>query len=230
MTPRTTFLKGFRIVSPMFLGALPFGLVAGVTGVQMGLTAVQTIGFSMFTFAGASQLAALQLLGGGAGLVVIVFTVFVINLRHVMYSASIAPHLQHMPLHWRLFLPFFMADQPYVLSILEFQSQPAMLHKKWLFLGMGIPLWTVWCLATAAGALLGAQIPPAWALDFIVPLVFMVLVFPSVKDAASASAAVVAGITAVVAKPLPYNLGLVTAAVLGIVTGVVYEKLRQNNP
>lgn len=230
MNPKTAFLKGLRTISPMFLGALPFGLVAGVTAATAGLTAVQGVGFSFFLFAGASQLAALQLIRTGASLIVVLFTIFVINLRHIMYSASLAPHFQTLPLGWRLFLPFLMADQPYALSIIEMDARPDMPYKEWFFLGMGGPLWLMWICSTTVGVLVGAQIPPEWALDFIVPLVFLVLIFPSVKDRAGVFAAVVAGVTAVVARPLPYNLGLITAAVIGIIAGVVVELAINHKP
>jgi predicted branched-subunit amino acid permease len=162
-------------------------------------------------------------MSSGAALLVIWLTVFVINLRHVMYAASIAPHFQKLPLYWRLCLPFLMADQPYALGVIRYVEEPQMKHKEWFFLGMGGPLWLMWTLATVVGVFVGAQIPPEWALDFVIPLVFLVILFPSIKDNASVVAAVVAGAVAVLARPLPYNLGLMTAAVVGIVAGVVAE-------
>lgn len=221
--PQDAFFDGLKTIAPLFLGAMPFGLITGVTAVNIGFTAGQSIAFSAAVFAGASQLAALQLMSSGAALIVILLTVFVINLRHVMYAASIAPHFQELPLRWRLLLPFLMADQPYALGIIRYAEAPQMAHKEWYFLGMGGPLWLMWTLSTAVGVLVGAQIPPEWSLDFVIPLVFLVIVFPSIKDKASAVAAVVAGATAIVAHSLPYNLGLMTAAVVGIVAGVLAE-------
>lgn len=222
-TPKEEFLAGLKTIAPLFVGALPFGLITGLTAVSIGLTAVQSVVMSAAMFAGASQLAALELMRGEATIVVVLLTVFVVNLRHIMYAASIAPHFKQLPLAWRLLVPFFMADQPYALAIIRYTEEPEMRHKHWFFAGMGVSLWSTWTLATAAGVLLGAQIPPEWSLDFVIPLVFLVIVFPSIKDRPSAIAAVVAGIVAVIARPLPYNLGLMTAAVAGIAVGVVAE-------
>ena len=225
--PHHAFWRGLRTIAPLFLGALPFGMVAGVSAVTAGLTAGQGIAFSLFVFAGASQLAALQLISQGAGMGVVLFTVAVINLRHLMYSASLYPHFRPYSRWWRLFLPFFMADQPYALSIIQMEAEPEMPHKNWFFLGMGMSLWLMWTASTAVGVFIGAQLPPEWALDFIVPLVFLVLIFPAIKDKAGGIAAVAAGVTAVFFRPLPFNLGLITAAMVGILAGLAAERWGQ---
>ena len=226
-TPRETFFAGLRTVAPIFLGAVPFGLVTGVTSVTVGLTAVEAVGMSAIVFAGASQLAALQLIGTGAALLVIWFTTLVINLRHLMYSASIAPYLQHISLRWRVLLAFLMTDQAYAFSLVHYETEPSAPHREWYFFGVGLPLFFVWNTATAVGVFVGAQIPPSWGLDFVIPLVFLVMIFPSIKNRAAVVAALVAGFTAVVARPLPYNLGLVLAALVGIAAGVVAESVWQ---
>jgi 4-azaleucine resistance transporter AzlC len=222
-TPRGAFLAGFRAVAPIFLGTIPFGLVTGVTSVTAGLTAVEAIAMSTIVFAGASQLAALQLLSTGGSLLVIWFTTVVINLRHVMYSASIAPYLQHLPLRWRALLAFLMTDQGYAFSLMHYETEPDAPHREWYFLGVGLPLLVVWVVATAVGVFLGAQIPSSWGLDFVIPLVFLVMLFPNLKNRPAVVAALSAGLMAVIAKPLPYNLGLVLAAIGGIVAGLLAE-------
>lgn len=223
MTKRDEFIAGAKAVAPILVGAAPFGLVTGLTAVTVGLNVVEAVGMSGLVIAGASQLAALQLLGAGAGMAVIWFTVFVINLRHMMYSASIAPHFRHLSWRWRLFLPFIMTDQAYALSIISFEQNPENRLKQWYYLGAGLPLAVLWVILTGTGVYVGALIPPEWQLDFVIPLVFLVLVFPSIKDSAGGIAAVTAGVTAVVAQPLPYNLGLVLAAIMGIFAGVIAE-------
>ncbi|MCB0000779.1 MAG: hypothetical protein KDE56_33675, partial [Anaerolineales bacterium] len=85
-------------------------------------------------------------------------------------------------------------------------------------------LWVTWQTGTIIGVLVGAQIPESWSLNFAVPLTFMALVFMSLQDRAMMLAAVSAGLTAVLAKPLPYNLGLILAAIIGISTGVVANR------
>lgn len=103
-----------------------------------------------------------------------------------------------------------------------------MTHKRWYYLGTALPIWLVWLSATAAGVLLGGQLPESWSLDFAIPLTFMALLFPAIKDRPSMLAAVVAGGTAALGAGLPFNLGLIIAALLGIVAGVVSEGRKRN--
>lgn len=224
-TPLSIFLAGFRTVAPIFLGAVPFGLVTGVTSASVGLTAVEAIGMSAIVFAGASQLAALQLIGTGSAVIVIWFTTLIINLRHLMYAASIAPYLKHISLRWRVLLAFLMTDQAYAFSLIHYETKPDAPHREWYFLGVGVPLGVVWVTATAVGVLVGAQIPASWGLDFVIPLVFLVMIFPSLKNRTAVVAALTAGFIAVIARPLPYNLGLILAALSGIIIGVIVDSL-----
>lgn len=224
------FMMGVKDTLPLLLGTLPFGLITGVTAVSIGLTATQATGMSIIIFAGASQLAAMNLMRDGAVWSVIIFTVLVINSRMLMYSASLAPHFKHFSLKWKLLLCYLMVDQAYALSIIRYHDKPDLRPelKHWYYLGIGITMAPVWYASTLLGALLGAQLPPEWGLSFSVPLCFMVLIFPAITDRPTLASAVVAGLTAVLARPLPYNLGLITAAVMGIVVGLFLETLQNS--
>ncbi|MEM7802478.1 MAG: AzlC family ABC transporter permease, partial [Chloroflexota bacterium] len=172
-SPRSEFLQGMRDISPVLPGVLPFGLIAGVTAVSVGLSIVQTIGMSIFVVAGASQLAALELIQNGSIIGIILLTVAMINIRHMMYSATIAPHFVKHPLIWRLFLPYLLIDQVFLFASLRYNREPEMPYKRAYYLGLATMILTGWHSATIIGALLGTQIPPAWGLDFVIPLVFM---------------------------------------------------------
>ncbi len=97
-------------------------------------------------------------------------------------------------------------------------------HKSWYFFGAGLSLWITWQTATAVGVFAGGQIPASWSLDFTIALTFLALSVPSIRDRATAVAAIVGGISAVVFREMPYQLGLVTAALLGIAAGFGVEK------
>ncbi|WP_225741181.1 AzlC family ABC transporter permease [Halorussus halophilus] len=223
-SPRADFLSGVRVAAPILLGVVPFGMVAGVAAVGVGIPAVQALAMSVIIFAGASQLAAIELVGRSAPVVVVVLTVFVVNLRMVMYSASIAPYFESESPRWKAALSYFLTDQAYAVSLLEFENDPET-SRRWYYLGVGIPLWVTWQAATIAGIVLGAQLPAGWHLEFAVPLVFLAVLVPAVTDRSTGAAAVVGGTAAVVAHGLPYNLGLVTAAVVGIAAGLVVEEV-----
>lgn len=224
MTHRADFLEGVRTVAPVLLGVVPFGLVAGATAVDAGLTLAQAVGLSVVVFAGASQLAAIDLLGSGSPLPVVVATILVINLRMTMYSASIAPHLQSVAARVRGLLAYLLTDQAYALSVTRFRgggvSKPA------FYLGTAVPLWVVWQICTVAGVVVGANVPPWLPLGFAVPLTFLALLVPAMEDAPSVVAAVVGGGVATLGAGIPFELGLMVGATLGVLSGFVFEEVR----
>jgi 4-azaleucine resistance transporter AzlC len=220
---RSAFLAGLRDVAPMMLGVAPFGMITGVAAAGIGLTPLQAVGMSAFVFAGASQLAAISLLGQGAAFWVVVGTVFVVNLRHTMYSASLAPWLRSLVPSMRLALAYVMTDHAYAFSVLRFRREPADYPRRDYYLGVAVPLWGIWMTATAVGAGLGAQVPAGWQLDFAIPLTFIALLVPAVRDRPSALAAGVAAVVALAAQNMPYNSGLLVAALSGIAAGAASE-------
>ncbi|WP_418285308.1 AzlC family ABC transporter permease [Halorubrum sp. DTA46] len=215
---------GVRDVSPLMLGIVPFALVAGIAAVDAGLSLVEAVGMSVIVFAGASQLAALDLLGSNAPLAVVVGTAVIINVRMVMYSASIAPHFSRYARRTRATLAYFLTDQAYALSVAEFAENEA--RTRWrYYLGAAASLWLVWQVGTIAGVVLGAGVPDEWGLTFAVPLVFLALLVPAMKDRPTIGAGVAGGVVAVAAAGLPLNLGLLAGAVVGILAGLVTEAI-----
>ena len=181
---------------------------------------------SATVFAGASQLATVQLIAEGALPAIVVLTALTINLRMMMYSASLAPHFQHLGARWRAGLAFLLVDQNYALSINRYQRPDGGFepHGHWYYLGAGALLWVTWQSATAVGVFLGAGIPDDWSLEFAIPLLFMVLLIPSLRDRAHVVAALVGGSVAVAGTGLPLKLGIVAGALCGIAAGYAFER------
>jgi len=208
------------------LGIVPFGLVAGAAGVDAGLTPLQTVGLSVVVFAGASQLAAIDLLGRNAELLVVVLTGVVINLRMLMYSASIAPHFRPLRSWWKSLCAYVLTDQAYALSIARYADEeldPG--ERRNYFLTVGVSLWIVWQICTVVGIAVGARVPDSWGLEFAVPLVFLSLLVPAVSSPPKVVAAAVGGAVAVAGSVLavPFNLGLIAGGVAGVVAGVAAD-------
>ena len=215
-------LAGVRDVSPLMLGIVPFALVAGIAAVDAGLGLAEAIGMSVIVFAGASQLAALDLLGENAPLAVVVGTAVVINLRMLMYSASIAPYFSDYGRRLRAGLAYLLTDQAYALSVAEFDENPD--RSRWrYYLGAAASLWIVWQVGTVAGVVIGTGVPDALGLTFAVPLVFLALLVPAMKDRPSTAAGVAGGAVAVLAAGLPLNLGLLVGALSGVAVGLATE-------
>ena len=219
---RESFLAGARATAPVLVGIVPFGLVAGAAAVGVGLSGLQAVGLSVVVFAGAAQLAAIDLLGQEAPLAVVVVTALVINLRMVMYSASIAPYFREVATRWRAGLAYLLTDQAYALSVTRFGDDRPV-RRRWYYLGTALPLWAVWQVCTVVGVVVGARVPDSLPLEFAVPLTFLALLVPAVTDRASGTAAVVGGTGAAVGAALPLNLGLIAGALAGVLAGLVAE-------
>lgn len=222
---RAEFWAGFRDTFPLLVGALPFGIIFGALAVTSGLSPTGTAAMSAFVFAGASQFIAVGLVVGGASLSVIVLTTFVVNLRHMLYSATMAPHLARLPARWLLPLGFWLTDESFVVAARHYEDNDRQ-QKHWYLLGSEIAMYLNWQVVTWIGIAAGQAIPdPAnWGLDFAMVVTFIGMLVPMIKGRPTLAAALVAGATALLANGLPNQFGLLLAALLGIAAGVLAER------
>jgi len=226
---RTEFLGGVRAELPIILGVIPFGMIYGVLAIATGLSPLLAQAMSVVVFAGSAQFIAVQLIGSGAPPPVLLLTTLVVNLRHLLYSASMSPRVTHLSRRWRWLLAYLLTDEAFVVTALHYDEQRgSSAHRHFFFLGAGLTLWCSWQTSTAAGILLGAQIPPAWSLDFALPLTLIALAVPSLKSRPNLAAFLSAGIVALLAGELPFRLGLLLATAVGIFVGVVSESRRRS--
>ena len=214
------FWLGVRLELPILLGVTPFGMIYGVLALSAGLSPLQSQAMSSVVFAGSSQFMLVQLVNLGTPALIMIATGFIINLRHALYSLSVAPYLQGLSPLWKTILSYLLTDEAYAVSIMRLQDRSEGTHKHWYLLGAGIALWTCWQLSTAAGIFLGAQVPASWGLDFTLALTFIALAVPAINDSPSLVSAIVAGLTAILTRSLPYKLNLIAAAAAGITAGL----------
>jgi 4-azaleucine resistance transporter AzlC len=195
-----------------------------VLAVEAGLPAPAALAMSSIVFAGSAQLIGAQQSGALTPAPVMVLTTFVVNLRHMLYSASLAPYVRHLSRAWKMLLAYLLTDEAYAVAIVHYDQPSDLQHKHWFFFGASLTLWLTWQASSAAGIFLGGQVPSAWALDFSLALTFIGLVIPALRDRAAVAAALVAGVAAVLAAGLPLKLGLMVAALAGIGAGLLAEK------
>jgi 4-azaleucine resistance transporter AzlC len=220
---RQEFWNGVRDEAPILLGVVPFGLLFGALAISAPLSSLAAQAMSSIIFAGSAQFIAAQLVGAGSSGLVILMVVFVVNLRHALYSASVAPHVRRLHTGWKLLLAYLLTDEAYAVTITHYAREGDSETRHWYFLGAGLTLWSSWQISTAIGIFIGAQIPASWPLGFILPLTFIALVVPALKDRAGVAAALVAGAVGLLAFGLPYKTGLLLAALIGILTGLLVE-------
>ncbi|ELY96163.1 AzlC family protein [Natrialba hulunbeirensis JCM 10989] len=225
------FRAGARDSIGILLGLIPFALVFGIAADSAGLSTLQTIAMSAGIFAGTAQLVMVELIDANAGLVIIVFTGLVINLRMLMYSASIAPHFTEYGKKTRAYLAYFLTDHVYAVSIGEYADEDSDRNKRLYYLGLGVSIWLVWVATTIAGFVLGAGIPDSWNLQFAIPLVFLAILIPAIDAYPQLVAALTSALVAIVAAlavsqtGLPEGADLLIAASVGIAAGVAAEEV-----
>jgi 4-azaleucine resistance transporter AzlC len=218
-----SFWAGVRAESPLLVGVFPFGLIYGALALGAGLSPAAAQMMSSIVFAGSSQFVAAQLIHDSAPGLVIVLTIAVVNMRHMLYSASVAPYIEHLPTRWKALLAYLLTDEAYAATIIHYEEDGFTPTSHWFFLGAGLALWTTWQVSSALGIFLGAAIPASWPLDFAAPLTFIAMVVPVLKDKPVVAAALSAGTVALLAYSLPFKLGLILAALVGIFIGTYLE-------
>ena len=224
---RATLLAGARDTFPLLVGAWPFGIIFGALAVTSGFSPWGAAAMSAFVFAGSSQFVAVGLAAAATPPLVIILTTFVVNLRHMLYSATLAPHLNKLPRAWLLPLGFWLTDESFIVAAKRFTEAEHAQDKHWYLLGSEIAMYANWQLATLIGIIAGQAIkdPSSWGLDFAMVVTFIGMLVPLVKDRPALASVLVAGGTALLAHGLPNQLGLLVAALLGIAAGVVTEML-----
>lgn len=225
---RAAFGAGFWAGLPFCLVVAPFAGLFGAAAREAGLDLAQVMGFSVLVFAGAAQFTALQLMVEAAPVFVVVLAALAVNLRTAMYSAALQPHLGDAPLWQRAFIAYATVDQSYVLSVLDWEGRGPMpvAQKVAFFLGTVATIGPLWYISTLAGALIGAALLPSDALSYGLPVIFLAMVGPALRTLAHVAAAGTAALAALLLAGLPYGLGLLPAALLGMVVGAEVERRR----
>lgn len=220
------FAFGFRRMVPIMTGVVPFGAVMGAAAAEAKMALGQSVWMNLIVFAGAAQLAALDLMTKNATIIVIVATGLIINLRFILYSAAIAPVLAKEGFWTKLVSAYFLTDQSYAVmnaheSYFKTSRDPVQ-----FYFGACVCMALTWHLSVLAGYLFGNFAPRAWALDYAVPLSFIVLIVPTLKSRAYVMVAVCSALAALVLHDLPFNLGLIVSAAIAIGLAAILMRKR----
>jgi 4-azaleucine resistance transporter AzlC len=219
-----SFWAGVRAEAPLLIGVFPFGLLYGTIALGAGLSPAPAQMMSAIVFAGSAQFVAAQLIRDAAPGLVIVLTIAVVNLRHMLYSATIAPRLQHLPARWKTVLAYLLTDEAFAVGIVQYDKEGVGPDSHWFLLGAGLALWTTWQISSGLGIFLGAALPASWPIDFALPITFIAMLMPILRGRPALAAALAAGAVALLAYGLPYKFGLILAAAAGVAAGLMFER------
>ncbi|WP_395020520.1 AzlC family ABC transporter permease [Dongia sp.] len=224
-TPLDEAWHGLRDTLPFMFGSIPFGLLFGTLATGEGLSPLATMAMSLFVFSGSAQFIAVVLLGAGSGIWVVWFATFVLNLRHLLYAATLVDHVRHLSQAWRFPLAAFLTDETFAVMERRYRTQGGGANAHWYYIASCIGMYLNWQTWTFLGITIGQRFPQVqnWGLEFAMVVTFIGIVVPLLTSMPYFAAAVTAGLVAVIANPLPYKLGLMLAALAGIVVGVVLD-------
>lgn len=224
-TTKTAFWQGFRDGLPFVLVLAPFAALFGVVATEAGLNVFETLMFSVAVVAGAAQFTAVQLLSENTPTLIVILSALAVNLRMAMYSASLAPHFGPAPVWQRALAAYVTVDQSFAVSIARFEREPDMTVQQKLayFFGVIAPVLPNWYLFTLLGAWGGKSVPPELALDFAVPITFLAMIGPMLRSIPHVAAALVSVASSLIFTFVPFNMGLLIAAVLAMMTGAYAE-------
>src|SRR6266511_6015448 len=199
------FWAGVRAEIPLLIGGFPEGMIYGALALNAGLSTAAAQMMSSIVFAGSAQFITAQLVHEATPGLVIVLTIAVVNLRHILYSASLAPYLASLPTRWKVLLSYLLTDEAYAPSIIHYEKEGVTPFSHWFLLGAEFTLWFTWQVSTALGIILGTAIPDSWSLEFALPLTFIAMMVPILKNSAAIAAALSAGLVALVALSLAFK-------------------------
>ncbi|WP_238367482.1 AzlC family ABC transporter permease [Mesobacterium pallidum] len=225
MTPRAAFWRGYRDCAPFILIVAPYSMLFGVVARDAGLDVVQTMSMSVLVIAGASQFTAVALLQDHAPVLIALLASLAVNLRMAMYSAALVPHVGHARLWVRAVMAYLMVDQAFAVAVRTYEDRHDMTPaaKVAYYFGCMMLICPFWYGFTFAGAVLGQAVPASWSLDFAVPVCFIALVAPLLRTGTHRVAALVSGVAVLGFAWVPWSLGLIIAALAGIVAGAQAE-------
>ena len=219
----SSFRAGVRDVAPALPADATIGMLFGASAVQVGLTPTSATAFSVLAVAARAQLAAVELLRTDAALPVVVATILLINVRYVTFSAALAPRVAHLSRPWRAVVAYSVIDITYAVAETRFGSDRDDLHRGWYFLGIGVVWVGTYGVATLAGTLLGRVVGTGLRLEFVIPLLFIALLVAQIESLQGHLAAASAALAVLVVGGLPFNLGLLVAALVGAAVGAAAD-------
>ncbi|RJQ48714.1 MAG: branched-chain amino acid ABC transporter permease [Desulfobacteraceae bacterium] len=226
-SPGNEMSAGARDTIPLIVGAIPFGIIFGTLAEASGISFYAAMAMSVFVFAGSSQFIALGMLSAGTGWPLIVLTTLVVNLRHLLYTATLLPYLSRLSGGWKAALAFWLTDETFVVAVKRYVAADRSANKHWYQLGSSLAMYVNWNACTLIGLTAGQMIPGirSWGLEFAMSATFIGMVIPYLKTRPMGAAVCVAGATALWANDLSYKLGLILAALAGVAAGAAAETI-----
>ena len=228
-TRSNTLLRGIIDVSPLMIPVVPFGIIYGVIGMELGLGAYMTFGMSIIIFGGASQIIFLQLFSAGASSLIILSSVGAVNSRHLLYGAVLSEHMSDFKMTWKIIISYFLVDQAFAVTN-SYLKKSTDKDKAFHSFGAGATCWVIWQTTTIIGIFLGSIIPEKLGLSFAVPLTFLALIVDDLRKLINVIVIIISGLIATLGyEIIPFKAYVIVAAISGLIIATILTKFKGLN-
>jgi len=223
------FVKGIIDVLPLLIPVVPFGIILGAIGIELGFSVLETFATSLIIFGGASQIVFLQLFSGGASSIVTITSTFVVNSRHLLYGASLSEYLNKLSIGWKIILSYLLTDQAYAVSNIFFEKNKDNDLKHYYLLGSGFILWFVWQIFTFVGIFLGSIVPEELGLAYTIPLTFISLLVGYFRKLDHLIVILISGILSITLYDVPLKSYIILSSFLSLIVAFAIIHLKGNS-
>jgi len=227
LTKQQNFVRGFIDVLPLLIPVVPFGIIFGAIGIELGFGPYVTYATSIIIFSGASQIVFFQLLSAGASSLVAITSSSVISTRHLLYGAVVNQYLGNLSIYWKLGLSYILTDQAFAVSNEYFKKNKNEKFKHYYLLGSGITLWIVWQLTTIIGILLGSIVPEELGLTFTIPLTFLALLINYFRKIDHLIIIIISGIVSIILYDAPFKSYIIISSLVSLLIAYLIVKMRK---
>lgn len=218
-------VNGIKSALPIVLGYIPIGFAYGLLGVKSGFTISQVMALSLFVYAGSAQFIAISLLSAGTSVITLVTTIFIVNLRHFLYSTSLSQFMKYISRKRIPILSFFITDETYAVAITDLQNNND--YDKNYFYQLFLTSYTTWVLSSFLGSISGTLIGGSIniGLDFALPAMYIALLLMQMTGYKKIFISIFSGLLSIALMlVLPGNTNVIIAALIGAGMGVVLDR------
>tara|TARA_Y100001970_G_scaffold282259_1_gene394752 strand:+ start:15515 stop:16204 length:690 start_codon:yes stop_codon:yes gene_type:complete len=222
-----TFSKGTFDILPLMIPVVPFGIIFGAIGIELGFGPYLTYATSIIIFSGASQIVILQLISAGASSLVAITSSSVVSTRHLLYGAVVSQHLNHLSLYWKIGLSYLLTDQAFAVSNEYFKKNIDNKFKHYHLVGSGFTLWFIWQITTIIGILLGSIVPDELGLTFTIPLTFLALLVNYLRDIDHIIVIILSGISSIIFFDAPFKSYIIISSLIALCGAIILIKIKK---
>ena len=221
------FLKGFYDVLPLLLPVVPFGIIFGAIGVELGFGPYVTYATSIIIFSGASQIVFFQLLSNGASSLVAITSSSVISTRHLLYGAVVAQYLSKLSITWKIFISYLLTDQAFAVSNEYFKKNTSNKFKHYHLVGSGFTLWFIWQFTTIIGIVLGSIVPEELGLTFTIPLTFLALLVNYLRNIDHLIVIIMSGVSSIIFFDAPFKSYIIISSIIALFVATIIIRIKK---